>query len=231
MRSSAPTPRLPGWALLCLVPLPSLGGAAAMWWWPDSPWGKGLYGFSKVLLLTLPLFWHRYIDRGRWHLNTCRKQGLNEGLLTGVGMIGVIWIMGLLAAKRWVDVDLIMAQLALVGFDSLGLFLLLGLYWCTLNAILEEMVWRWFVLRQFQEKAAAPFTAILLASAAFTLHHLVVVRSWASWPITLILNAGVFGAGVVWGWLTLRHRSILPACISHILADIGIVSLGFFLFF
>lgn len=231
MRTADASPRRPGPALCCLLPVPALGGAAGMWWWPESAAGYTLYAFSKVLLLALPLFWHWRVDGGAWRVNRCSRRGMAEGLASGLLMFAVIWAFGLLAANRLVDVGDLSARLAATGFHSLPFFLLAGLYWSTVNAVLEEMVWRWFVLRQIRGLSVAPRPAALLSAAAFTLHHLVVVRAWADWPETLLLNAGVFAAGWVWARLTLRHRSVLPACLSHILADLGLVSLGVYLFF
>ncbi|MEX2607995.1 MAG: CPBP family glutamic-type intramembrane protease [Kiritimatiellia bacterium] len=114
---------------------------------------------------------------------------------------------------------------------ALLLLVLMGLYWCTVNAVLEEMVWRWFVLRQLQAIVPSRNTAALLAAAAFTLHHLVVVSAWLGPPATLGVNLTIFAAGGLWCRLTLRHQSVLPACISHILADIALVTLGLHLFF
>ncbi|MDA3873287.1 MAG: hypothetical protein PF795_04945 [Kiritimatiellae bacterium] len=60
--ASNPRPRQPLAALLLLLPIPSLGGAAGMWWWPDSLTGKLFYGLSKILLLAFPLLWHVYVE-------------------------------------------------------------------------------------------------------------------------------------------------------------------------
>jgi hypothetical protein len=32
-----------------------------------------------------------------------------------------------------------------VGLDSRAIYLAGAVYWCTVNSILEEYVWRWFV--------------------------------------------------------------------------------------
>ncbi len=45
------------------------------------------------------------------------------------------------------------------------------------------------------------------------------------------MNLGIFCAGLHWSALTLRYQSLLPACISHILADLALLAVGAWILF
>ena len=117
------------------------------------------------------------------------------------------------------------------GLMSFWPYLAMGIYWSTVNAVLEEMVWRWFVLEKCKQLCPGPLMAAALSAGLFTLHHLVVVGAWLPLGPTLAVNVAIFAAGFLWSALTLKHKSIFPACVSHILADIGIVTAGIWILF
>jgi membrane protease YdiL (CAAX protease family) len=102
--------------------------------------------------------------------------------------------------------------------------------WITLNSLMEEYVWRWFVFRKFEVllggKLAVPATAL-----AFTAHHVIVLAAQFDWPIALLGSCGVFIGGTVWSWLYLRYRSIWPGYVSHAIADAAIFIIGYTLIF
>jgi membrane protease YdiL (CAAX protease family) len=234
--SSDPAPRPPRRSLhllplVLLIPLPSIGGAAGMWWWPDSLLGKGVYALSKFGLLLFPLLWFRLVEKGRWSFPRIDRPGLREGVISGLVFCLVIWTGYFLAVNRGFDPAETRRALVAAGLSAPWMYLIMGVYWCSVNALLEEMVWRWFVLRHCRALCPGPRTAVLLAAAAFTLHHFVVVRAWLPLSATLGVCAAIFAAGAVWGWLTLRHDSLFPACVSHILADIGVFTAGAHLLF
>lgn len=226
-----PTPRRPLLALLLLLPIPSLGCAAGMWWWPDTVLAKFIYGLSKLLLIAFPLIWHFFVDRGQFRRPRLSGIGVREGVLSGLVLCLLIVLGSGLALKYWVDAGEIRRQLTALGYGGPLFFLLMALYWSTVNAVLEEMVWRWFFLRQLHGLFRRKSLVLLLSAAGFTLHHLVVVSAWLPMAPTLLVNFGIFCAGLHWSALTLRHRSLLPACISHILADLALMGVGTWILF
>jgi hypothetical protein len=46
-----------------------------------------------------------------------------------------------------------------------------------------------------------------------------------------VASTGVFIGGVIWAWLYSRYRSIWPGWISHVLADIAVFGVGWWLLF
>lgn len=223
--------RKPLLALLLLVPAPSLGAAAGLWWGQGTLWGNSLYAASKVWLLAFPLFWHFRICKGKFTLPRVTRQGWREGGLTGLLCAAVILLGAWMGRGRLFDPADIAEALENTGLMSFWPYLLMGVYWSTVNAVLEEMVWRWFVLGQCRKICRRPVGAAALSAFLFTLHHLVIVAAWLPWDLTLLVNLAIFAAGFLWSHMTLRHQSIFPACVSHMLADAGIVAAGVWVLF
>jgi hypothetical protein len=74
-------------------------------------------------------------------------------------------------------------------------------------------------------------TAVFASAAIFTAHHVIAVSQYLDPLHTILASAGVFAGGLVWSWLYLRYRSIWPCWISHVLADIAVFGIGWYLLF
>ena len=153
-------------------------------------------------------------------------------------MFGKLWILLLPAAWlfivdrerptwRWPTFGSLVTGLA----SGLAIaYLALATYWVFINALLEEYVWRWFVVRQCR-KLMLPLAAVLVSATGFTLHHIVATQLYFSLPLVLVAALGVFSGGVIWSWLFVRYGSIWPGYVSHVLADIAIFVIGYWLLF
>lgn len=216
-------------ALLLLVPAPSLGTAAALYWWPDLT-GKVFYGFCKVVLLVLPVVWFFYLERGKLSLSPVKKGGLIVGLISGLVIAVAILGFYALVGKNLINAQLFRDSLYKVGFDSKALFIGTAIYVIIINAALEEYVWRWFVFRQC-EKLMPGLLAIFASAVLFTIHHIVALRSYVDWDVTLISCAGLLIGATAWSALYWRYRSIWPGYISHIFADIAVYIIGWQILF
>ena len=210
-------------AVLLLVPAPSIGVLAGMYWWPDSALGQGLWMASKVWLLALPVLWHRLVDGEAWSWSPARRGGWAWALFSGLAIAAAI-IGGYLLVRPCLDQTALVDQLTAVGLADRWLLLGLGLYWCTVNAMLEEYVWRWFLVSRAER--ILTIGAVPFAAACFTLHHVFALACYFSGPFLVLTSFGVFCGGVVWSWLYARYRSIWPAWLSHAWADIAIVGVA-----
>jgi membrane protease YdiL (CAAX protease family) len=216
-------------ALLAIVPAPTLGILAALYIWPDSAFGQLVYGVLKIWLIGLPLAWVLVADRRRPRIPRWTNRGMSEAIATGVLIVAVVvtayWLFG-----DWIDADAMARQIEAVGLGDLRVYLLAALYWCTINSILEEYVWRWFVFSHCE--ALMPRIAAVLASGLFfTVHHVVALSFYFDWRVTLLGSVGVFIGGATWSWLYLRWRNIYAAYVSHVFADIAVFGVGWYLVF
>jgi len=104
------------------------------------------------------------------------------------------------------------------------------IYRTLVNSLIEEYVYRWFVLRQC-EALLPPAAAVIASAAVFTIHHVIALNQYLEPGFTALASAGVFAGGIVWATLYHRYRSIWPGWISHVLADIAVFGLGWWLLF
>lgn len=218
-----------GVALALILPAPSMGLVAALYLWSDSPLGQIIYAVLKLWLLALPVVWVWFVDRHRLRYPRPSSRGMAEAVMTGLVMFIVIvsadWLFG-----DWIDTDAMAVQIEAIGLGVPQTYLLAALYWCTVNSILEEYVWRWFVFTHC-EALMPRAAAVVAAGLFFTIHHVIALAFYFDWRVTLIGAVGVFIGGATWSWLYLRWRNIYAAYVSHVFADIAVFGVGWYLVF
>ena len=99
-------------------------------------------------------------------------------------------------------------------------------YWVLVNSLLEEYVWRWFVMRQ-AERLVGSHWAIALSAAGFTLHHVLAMATYFDARMTAVASLGVFSGGCIWSFCYVKYRSILPGYASHAIVDLVIFLIGY----
>lgn len=233
---TAPKPRhndgkLATIALLLLVPAPSIGTAAALLWWPELPIGKTLFVAAKVWLVLLPLIWLKFIDKGRLSWSPPKQGGFAPAVVLGTLIAAFIFVTYFAARKIGIiDPALISERAAKTGLNNLTFYLLGALYWITLNSLMEEYVWRWFVFRKFEVIVGGKM-AVVASALGFTLHHIIALAAQFGTAATAIASFGVFIGGATWSWLYLRYRSVWPCYVSHAIVDVPIFVIGYWLIF
>ncbi|MCU0306148.1 MAG: CPBP family intramembrane metalloprotease [Thermoanaerobaculales bacterium] len=216
-------------ALGLLVPVPSLGAATAMIWAPG-PTGQALFMAAKVWLVAFPVLWYLAVERGRPSLSPATRGGLGLGLATGVAAGAAIWLAALLTGVLDMDVGELAGVVGEMGLASPRAYLLGALGWTFVNSLIEEFVYRWFVLSELERLVATP-AAVLGSAAVFTAHHVVALSTYLPWGLTVLASTGVFLGGVLWAVLYARTRSIWPGWVSHVLADVAVFAVGWELLF
>ena len=216
-------------ALAAIVPAPTLGIVAALYLWPDTALGQIVYAVCKLWLVALPVVWLVLVERQRPRIPRLRADGMAAGVATGLGM--VVCIVGALAFfGGWIDTELMAQRIRLIGLGDPRIFFIAALYWCTVNSILEEYVWRWFVFTRC-EALMPRAAAVIAAGLFFTLHHVIALDFYFDWRVTLLASTGVFIGGATWSWIYLRWRNIYAAYVSHVFADLAVFGVGWLLVF
>ena len=216
-------------ALLLLAPAPSIGAAMGLWIAPG-PIGKTVYFLSKCWILALPAFWLQRIEKQRPSLSPPRHGGFVFGVASGLVIGATILAAYHFALAARIDPAPLRAQAAAAGFDRVAIYIAFAAWFCTINAVIEEYVWRWFVYTRC-EMLMPRYAAVVLAAALFTAHHVIVLRAFFPWPLALFASAGVFTGGAVWSWSYLRYRSIWPGYVSHAIVDAAILIVGWKMLF
>ncbi|OPZ24521.1 MAG: CAAX amino terminal protease self- immunity [Lentisphaerae bacterium ADurb.BinA184] len=212
-------------ALALLVPAASLGTAIGLVWGPGTPLGKALFFAGKAWLVMFPAVWWLRVERGRPSLSPPRLGGFRVAALLGVLQSAVVLGVYGLAGGSLVDAGRVQAMVERAGLGDWRVYLAGALYWIAVNSVLEEYVWRWFVFRQCEALAGAR-AGVALAAGLFTVHHIVALQVYFSWPVTVLGAAGVFAGGVVWSWCYARYRSVWPGWLSHAIVDVAVFAVG-----
>lgn len=221
-------------ALLLIAPAPSVGVAIALYGNPGTL-GSLLWAFAKLWFLLGPLLWFVFRDRQTisWSAHSWsplaasqRRAGITAGLVSGALMATTILIGYWLFGKGQFDPAPMRDLLGTAGLSSPERYLLMALYWTLFNSLVEEYAFRWFLYRQC-EQLLSPRVAVLLAALIFMIHHTVALSAYVPWHLNALGSLGVLLAGIIWSTLYARYRSIWPAYISHILADVAVFMVGY----
>jgi len=217
-------------ALLLLVPAQSIV-TVAFFWWADTVAGKTLIVTGKLWLVLLPVAWLKFVDRGQLGWSPPKLGGDRTGAILGLAIAAAIFAAYAIALHLGaIHPEKITGRAAQTGLNQFRVYLGSAMGWITLNSLMEEYVWRWFVFRKFEVLLGSGL-AVPAAALAFTAHHVIVLAAQFDWPIALIGSLGVFIGGAAWSWLYLRYRSIWPGYVSHAIADAAIFIIGYTLIF
>jgi len=93
------------------------------------------------------------------------------------------------------------------------------------HSAMEEYYWRWFVFGNLM-RVVQPITAHILAAVLFTGYHIIVLSVFFPMGLSLLLSAMVGIGGLIFSWLYRRQDSIAGAWVAHMLADFGIMAIG-----
>ena len=216
-------------ALLLLVPVPSFGTWMAMVQ-AEGPVGQTIFFAAKLWVLVLPVAWLVLIDKRRPALPLPRRDGMVAAIVSGSLIFLAIAIGYWFLGRRWIDAQFMRDRAHEIGLSTPVLYLLGAVYWCTINSILEEYVWRWFVVTRCEVlMRRAP--AVIVSGLLFTLHHIIALNVYFDGRVTALGSLGVFIGGATWSWLYLRYRNIWAAYVSHVFADIIIFIIGWQIIF
>lgn len=216
-------------ALLLVVPVPTMGVVAALHAAPG-PAGQAVFAAAKLWMLLFPAAWFVVMERGRPGWSRPGRAGLRAGLLVGCAMAAAIVLAYWGVLRDLVDPRPLRQAALEMGLGSPAAYLAGAAAWTFANSLVEEYVWRWFVLRQL--RALLPAAAAILASAAlFTAHHVFALAAYLEPAQVVLGSAAVLAAGACWSWLYLRYESIWPAWISHVVADAAVFLVGWQLLF
>lgn len=217
-------------ALLLLVPAPSIGVFAGMIVLPEDYVGKLIFAASKFWILLVPLFWVAFVEKDKFSISKPKLGGFGVAAGLGILMSAVIYAAYAFFGPLLIDPAGIKEMAAEVGLANPYVYLGGAAYWILVNSILEEYVWRWFVVKQcrtFMPK----WTAITASAGCFTIHHIIAMQIYFSWPVTILASMGIFIGGATWSWCYLKYKSIWPGYLSHAIVDAAVFAIGYVMIF
>ena len=217
-------------ALLLLVPAPSIGVLAGMIIAPDHVLGKSVFFISKLWILLIPLF--GWVVIGKQKLSWSKPIHGGFGVAAGLGILisVIILVMYSTAGKILIEPQVVKEMAVRIGLANPYIYLAGAAYWILVNSVLEEYVWRWFVVKQCRV-FMSPWAAIMISAICFTLHHIIAMQVYFGWLLVAIASLGIFIGGALWSWCYFRYQSIWPGYVSHAIVDIAVFAIGYHLIF
>ncbi|MDX1342264.1 MAG: CPBP family intramembrane glutamic endopeptidase [Reinekea sp.] len=211
--------------LILVAPIPTLGVGLAVF-------GNGgvlssiVWMFAKIWLLVGPGLWWILVQKHPIERPTIHSKGLIPGVLSGLILGLIIFSAYWFIARPYMDFSALRAFTTQVGITSVSIYLGLVLYLTVVNSLIEEYVFRWFMIEQLTVWLS-PIAAIMASAIIFTVHHTVVLSAYIPWYFNLLASVGVLTGGVLWSFLYQRYGQIWPSYLSHIGADVGVFLIGY----
>ena len=224
--------------LLALLPAlltPLLGALMYFVWFAESAWVQPVYAGIKAFTLIWPLFATVLILQEGFDQFTSlllfRWRFLLEGSIWGILMS--LAILGVVASPLG---HLVSQQADVVRdkADQMGVlsnFVFFGLFLSLIHSFLEEYYWRWFVFDNLYRFLDSKGLAYVVAALGFAAHHIVVTTQFFDGAMGWIFGLSVGVGGGIWSWLVRRHGSLIGAWISHVIVDLTLMSVGYWLIF
>lgn len=185
-----------------------------------------MYIITKLIMILFPLVVFRYFFSNPPAFIS--PKNIMRTILTGLGTGLIMSVFILLLMKTPLFLILASAtpeiKMKIASFGLENVFILFSLVLSVVHSMFEEYYWRWFVFGSLFSRLRLPW-AIILASAAFTAHHVVILSQIFSVLWMILGGISVFAAGVIWCLHYHNQHSILGAWISHVLVDLCLMGI------
>ena len=189
------------------------------------------YFISKLWLLVIPLIWYLKVDGGKLSFSKPEQGGYAMSIGLGLAMSALIFgawfVLGGL-----IDGDLLKAAVEPVGLLDVRLYIGGVIYWTVVNSLLEEYVFRWFLVVKSEALVGTGTPAILLSAFIFVIHHTFALLFFGfPWWANLLASVSLFIGGAIFSWLYIRYRSVWMPYIAHAICDIAVFGVGALIIF
>ena len=155
------------------------------------------------------------------------KKTLLPMLAFGVIMYGFI-IGAYFLLGKYFDLSGITSSLDEIGVTKQN-FVFVALYIAVCNSFLEEFIFRGFGFIGLSEKIGVK-SACIFSAICFALYHITMMIGWYSFGLTALIIFALFVGGVILNLLDSKCKTVYPAWIVHIFANLAINTIGMILF-
>lgn len=212
-------------ALLLIAPAPSIGVMLAMFSHQSAYWGA-----AKLWIILLPLIWGRWIDGQRWSISRPSQGGFGVAAASGLVIAAVIFAGYFLVGRTMIDPKILRDAVEPVGLANPAVYFGAAAYWITVNSVVEEYVYRWFIFRQ-AERLMGPGAAVAASGLIFVAHHTIAMSAYFPALLNGLASLSIFIGGALWSWMYRRYRSVWVPYVSHAIVDLSIFVIGAMMLF
>lgn len=189
-------------------------------------------GAKILLFLILPLGFIKFVMKQPvfqfLNVRTIDWKNLRLGFILGLVSMGTV-IAAFFLFRPFIQTEAILHDLQTRLKITSEMFTFIALYITFGNSLLEEFYFRGFLFLNFYRWKNKIF-AYLYSSMLFSVYHVAIFALWFNiWLIVLALF-GLFVVGLLFNWLNTKSDNFLNSWVLHILADMGVMVIGFYLF-
>lgn len=188
-------------------------------------------GFKIVLLVIVPLiviYQMKKTTFGKeFNIENVTFKELKIPLIIGV-TIYLLTLIGYVLFVPLIDPDLVVDGLNGSGITTKNI-ILASIYLSFINSFLEEFFFRGFMFNEFSKISNK--WGYIVSSAFFSIYHVLVMFTLFDWIMGVISIIGLMVVGIILAYMNKTNKSIINSWIVHIFADLGVVTIGLYLFF
>ena len=141
-------------------------------------------------------------------------------------IIYVVGIVSYLILRNFVSFDKITNSLLVDQHVKKGQFILVAIYICFGNSILEEFFFRLVSFIKFKEYTGRE-KAYLFSGFMFSIYHAAMIGMSFPLPLTLLSLVGLFILGILFNYVDEKDKNIYNSWFIHMFCDFAIMTVGF----
>ena len=191
---------------------------------------RTIYVAAKVFLLVWPLIASRFLLRGRpcsWRPQRGhRPRAALAGLASGAAISLLVVLVMLTPIGKLVTSSAGSIRERSEHLGVMQYYWAFAIFLSFVHSLIEEYYWRWFAYGGLR-RVVSPMSAAVISAAAFGSHHVIITGQLMSWPLGLVCGTGIAAGGFVWALLYKRYRSLLAPWLSHIVIDLTVMTIGY----
>ena len=181
----------------------------------------------KILIfLAVPRFLMKIIKFSFLRLKKTEKRSTILAFTLGI-LVMITVLVSFFMLQNHINIETILSDLeSRVGITS-AVFPFVAIYILLGNSFLEEFFFRGLLVDMYKESKLK----WVLPSFLFAIYHITIFLPWFDWPILLTAVGGLFIGGLIFQWMNEESGTIYPSWIIHIFGDIGVLLIGFHMFY
>ena len=181
----------------------------------------------KILIfLAVPLFLMKIIKFSFLRLKKTEKRSTILAFTLGI-LVMITVLVSFFMLQNHINIETILSDLeSRVGITS-AVFPFVAIYILLGNSFLEGFFFRGLLVDMYKESKLK----WVLPSFLFAIYHITIFLPWFDWPILLTAVGGLFIGGLIFQWINEESGTIYPSWIIHICGDIGVLLIGFYMFY
>lgn len=152
------------------------------------------------------------------------------GILSGLIIVALMVVLMQTTIGETVIASAGKIQTKAKNFGILEHYWLFAIFLSLIHSLIEEYYWRWFVYGNLK-RVINGFSAHFIAGVSFSAHHIVIASQFFSLFWGILLGGLVGAGGILWSMMYEKQKTLLGAWLSHMVVDLGIMYIGYYLLF